>query len=164
VILLFVLVWGMFAGWIANLLAARRQPINWAELLAVGLAGSFVGGVLISLVSGDGPALRPVGIIGSILGAVVLLAAWQAIRETQPRPAEVTAHHHQRWSTGCPVPAVHGQGHPPQPLPVHHRPGIGHPRTVSGPPFLRRGPAPPTRRPRSEPGRSTRPAPGPGCA
>jgi uncharacterized membrane protein YeaQ/YmgE (transglycosylase-associated protein family) len=79
-ILLFVLVWGMFAGWIAHLLIARRRPINWAELLVVGLAGSFVGGLLISLVSGDGLALRPSGIIGSILGAVLLLAAWQAIR------------------------------------------------------------------------------------
>jgi uncharacterized membrane protein YeaQ/YmgE (transglycosylase-associated protein family) len=80
VILLFILVWGMFAGWIAHLLVARDQPINWAELLVVGLAGSFVGGLLVSLVSGDGLALRPSGIIGSILGAVVLLTAWQAIR------------------------------------------------------------------------------------
>jgi uncharacterized membrane protein YeaQ/YmgE (transglycosylase-associated protein family) len=80
VILLFILVWGMFAGWVAHLLLARHQPINWAELLVVGLAGSFVGGLLISLLSGDGLALRPSGIVGSILGAVVLLAAWQAIR------------------------------------------------------------------------------------
>jgi uncharacterized membrane protein YeaQ/YmgE (transglycosylase-associated protein family) len=79
-ILLFILVWGMFAGWIAHLLIARRRPISWAELLVAGLAGSFVGGLLISLVSGDGLALRPSGIIGSILGAVVVLAAWQAIR------------------------------------------------------------------------------------
>jgi len=79
-ILLFILVWGMFTGWIAHLLLARSQPVNWAELLVVGLAGSFVGGLLISLVSGDGLALRPSGLIGSILGAVVLLAAWQAIR------------------------------------------------------------------------------------
>ena len=79
-ILLFLLVWGMFAGWIARLLIARNQPINWAELLIVGLAGSFVGGLLISLVSGDGLALRPSGIIGSVLGAVLLLAAWQGIR------------------------------------------------------------------------------------
>jgi len=84
-ILLFILVWGMFAGWIAHLLLARNQPINWAELLVVGLAGSFVGGLLISLLSGDGLALRPSGIIGSILGAVVLLAAWQAIRPTPRR-------------------------------------------------------------------------------
>ena len=79
-ILLFILVWGMYAGWIAHLLLSRNQPVNWAELLVVGLAGSFVGGQLISLVSGDGLALRPSGIIGSILGAVVLLAAWQALR------------------------------------------------------------------------------------
>jgi uncharacterized membrane protein YeaQ/YmgE (transglycosylase-associated protein family) len=85
VILLFILVWGMFAGWIAHLLLARSQPINWAELLVVGLAGSFVGGLLISLVSGDGLALRPSGIIGSIVGAVVLLAAWRAIRPTPSR-------------------------------------------------------------------------------
>jgi len=57
-----------------------HQPVNWAELLVVGLAGSFVGGLLISLVSGDGLALRPSGIIGSTLGAVVVLVAWQAIR------------------------------------------------------------------------------------
>jgi uncharacterized membrane protein YeaQ/YmgE (transglycosylase-associated protein family) len=84
-ILLFILVWGMFAGWIAHLLLARNQPINWAELLVVGLAGSFVGGLLISLLSGDGLALRPSGIIGSIIGAVILLAAWQAIRPAARR-------------------------------------------------------------------------------
>jgi len=80
VILLFILLWGMFAGWIAHLLLARNQPINWAELLVVGIAGSFVGGLLISLVSGDGLALRPSGIIGSVVGAVLLLAAWRAMR------------------------------------------------------------------------------------
>jgi uncharacterized membrane protein YeaQ/YmgE (transglycosylase-associated protein family) len=85
VILLFILVWGMFAGWIAHLLLARNQPINWTELLVVGLVGSFVGGLLISLLTGDGLALRPSGIIGSILGAVVLLATWQAIRPTPRR-------------------------------------------------------------------------------
>jgi uncharacterized membrane protein YeaQ/YmgE (transglycosylase-associated protein family) len=79
-ILLFILVWGMFAGWIAHLLLGRTQPVTWAELLVVGLAGSLVGGLVLSLVSGDGLALRPSGILGSILGAVVLLAAWQGIR------------------------------------------------------------------------------------
>ena len=86
-ILLFILVWGMFAGWIAHLLLARNQPINWAELLVVGLAGSFVGGLLVSLLSGDGLALRPSGIIGSIIGAVILLAAWQAILPAARRRA-----------------------------------------------------------------------------
>ena len=84
-ILLFIMVWGMFAGWVAHLLLARNQPINWAELLVVGLAGSLVGGLLVSLLSGDGLALRPSGIVGSIVGAVVLLAAWRAIRPTSGR-------------------------------------------------------------------------------
>ncbi|HET9291758.1 MAG TPA: GlsB/YeaQ/YmgE family stress response membrane protein, partial [Actinomycetes bacterium] len=48
---------------------------------------SFVGGLLISLLSGDGLALRPSGIIGSIIGAVILLAAWQAIRPAARRRA-----------------------------------------------------------------------------
>jgi uncharacterized membrane protein YeaQ/YmgE (transglycosylase-associated protein family) len=32
-----------------------------------------VGGLLFSLIAGDGLALRPSGIIGSILGAVILM-------------------------------------------------------------------------------------------
>jgi uncharacterized membrane protein YeaQ/YmgE (transglycosylase-associated protein family) len=68
-------------------LLARSEPINWAELLVVGLAGSFVGGLLISLINGDGLALRPSGIIGSIVGAVLLLAAWRAIRPAARRRA-----------------------------------------------------------------------------
>ena len=38
--------------------------------------GSFVGGLLISLLSGDGLDLRPSGIIGSIVGAVIVTAGW----------------------------------------------------------------------------------------
>jgi uncharacterized RDD family membrane protein YckC len=39
---------------------------------AIGLVGSFVGGLVISLLAGDGLDLRPSGIIGSILGAVIV--------------------------------------------------------------------------------------------
>jgi uncharacterized membrane protein YeaQ/YmgE (transglycosylase-associated protein family) len=42
-----------------------------------GLAGSFVGGLLISLVAGDGLELRPSGIIGSLVGALIVTAVWQ---------------------------------------------------------------------------------------
>jgi uncharacterized membrane protein YeaQ/YmgE (transglycosylase-associated protein family) len=87
VIILFILVWGMFAGWLAHLILARNEPINWAELLIVGLAGSFVGGLLASLVSGDGLAFRPSGIIGSVIGALILLAAFRAIRGRTSRRA-----------------------------------------------------------------------------
>jgi uncharacterized membrane protein YeaQ/YmgE (transglycosylase-associated protein family) len=36
--------------------------------------------MLLSLLFGDGFRIRPSGIIGSILGAVIVLAVWGAIR------------------------------------------------------------------------------------
>ena len=66
---------GLLLGWIANLiLGGGSRPQDWGPLLIAGFSGSFVGGLLISLLSGDGFNLRPSGIIGSILGAVIVLA------------------------------------------------------------------------------------------
>ena len=52
------------------------RGIDWSLAFAAGLIGSFVGGLLISLLSGDGLELRPSGIIGSIVGAVIVTAGW----------------------------------------------------------------------------------------
>ncbi|HET6775304.1 MAG TPA: GlsB/YeaQ/YmgE family stress response membrane protein [Acidimicrobiales bacterium] len=74
-ILLFLIVWGLFAGWIANLiLGGGMRPDNWGRLLVAGVVGSFVGGLLSSLLAGDGLALRPSGLVGSVVGAVIVLA------------------------------------------------------------------------------------------
>jgi uncharacterized membrane protein YeaQ/YmgE (transglycosylase-associated protein family) len=76
VILLALLLWGLVAGWLANLLlGGGMRSDNWGELLIAGLVGSFVGGLLASLIAGDGLDLRPSGIIGSVIGAVIVLAA-----------------------------------------------------------------------------------------
>ena len=73
-ILLFLLVWGLFAGWIANLiLGGGARPDDWGILLLAGVVGSFIGGLLASLLAGDGLELQPSGLIGSIVGAVVFL-------------------------------------------------------------------------------------------
>jgi uncharacterized membrane protein YeaQ/YmgE (transglycosylase-associated protein family) len=45
-----------------------------------GLVGSFIGGLLISLLSGDGLQFRPSGIIGSLVGALLVTAGWQWYR------------------------------------------------------------------------------------
>ncbi len=74
-ILLALLLWGLVAGWLANmLLGGGMRTDNWGELLIAGVVGSFVGGLLASLIAGDGLALRPSGIIGSVIGAVLVLA------------------------------------------------------------------------------------------
>ena len=72
---------GAIAGYLAN--AARgggMYPDSWTEVLVAGIVGSFVGGLLVSLLSGDGLAIRPSGIIGSIVGAIIVLVAWRAIK------------------------------------------------------------------------------------
>jgi uncharacterized membrane protein YeaQ/YmgE (transglycosylase-associated protein family) len=81
-LILGLIVFGMAIGWIAQLILGRtgRGNRNWGEALVAGLVGSFVGGLLASLLSDDGLALRPSGIVGSIVGAVIVLAVWGAVR------------------------------------------------------------------------------------
>ena len=77
-LILAILVLGLAAGWVAHLLVGHGEA-NWGQLFAVGIAGSFVGGLLASLVFGDGLALRPSGLIGSILGATLVLLVVRAV-------------------------------------------------------------------------------------
>ena len=72
---------GMLVGWLAQLiLGAKGRQVDWGMALIAGIAGSFVGGLLASLIAGDGLDLRPSGLIGSIVGAIVVTAAWQFFR------------------------------------------------------------------------------------
>lgn len=76
-LLLAILGLGLFAGAVAQLiLGTGVYDINWAEAIVAGLVGSFVGGLLASLIAGDGIQLRPSGIIGSIIGAIVVSAIY----------------------------------------------------------------------------------------
>ena len=77
VLILGIIVFGMAAGAIAQMLLGRSgRRIDWGMALIAGLAGSFVGGLLASLIAGDGLSLRASGLIGSIVGAVVVSAIW----------------------------------------------------------------------------------------
>jgi uncharacterized membrane protein YeaQ/YmgE (transglycosylase-associated protein family) len=73
-LLLAILVIGLAAGWVADLIVhGRMRPESWSTLLLYGLVGSLVGGLLISLLAGDGLELRPSGLIGSSVGAVITM-------------------------------------------------------------------------------------------
>lgn len=77
-LILAIIVFGMFVGWLAQLLlGANSRSIDWGMALIAGIGGSFVGGLLASLIAGDGLAIRPSGLIGSLVGAVVVTAGWQ---------------------------------------------------------------------------------------
>ncbi len=71
-ILGFGIIVGFIAGWITG-------TADWGKRILYGILGSFVGGLLASLIAGDGLALRPSGIIGSIIGAVVLMLIDRAV-------------------------------------------------------------------------------------
>jgi len=72
-----IILFGMIAGAAAQLLLGRStRGIDWSLAFGAGLVGSFVGGLLISLLAGDGLDLRPSGLIGSIVGAVIVTAGW----------------------------------------------------------------------------------------
>ena len=80
-ILLWLLAWGMAIGWIAWLVVrGMGTPVNWGTALAAGIGGSFVGGLLVSLISGDGIDFRASGIIGSIVGAIIILAIVEVVQ------------------------------------------------------------------------------------
>jgi uncharacterized membrane protein YeaQ/YmgE (transglycosylase-associated protein family) len=68
----------MLMGGAAQLILGRQGGrIDWGVALVAGLVGSFIGGLLLSLIAGDGLEIRPSGIIGSIAGALIVTAAWR---------------------------------------------------------------------------------------
>ncbi len=82
-LILGLILFGMLIGALAQLLLGKgRAGIDWTMAIVAGLVGSFVGGLLASLLSGDGLALRPSGIVGSIVGAVIVTAIWRALRKS----------------------------------------------------------------------------------
>jgi uncharacterized membrane protein YeaQ/YmgE (transglycosylase-associated protein family) len=80
VLILCIIAFGMAVGWLAQLvLGSKANQIDWGLALVAGLVGSFVGGLLGSLLFGGGLDLRPSGIIGSFVGAVIVTAVWQKV-------------------------------------------------------------------------------------
>jgi uncharacterized membrane protein YeaQ/YmgE (transglycosylase-associated protein family) len=90
VLILGIIGFGVLVGAAAQLILGRRgRGIDWGMAIGAGLIGSFVGGLIVSLIAGDGLAFRPSGVIGSILGAVIVTLIWRWIegRRTTQVPA-----------------------------------------------------------------------------
>ena len=72
-----IILFGMIAGALAQMvLGQSMRDVNWTIAILTGLIGSFVGGLLVSLLAGDGLELRPSGLIGSFVGALLLTLTW----------------------------------------------------------------------------------------
>ena len=67
---------GLIVGALARLLLPGRDPIGIFGTIVLGIVGSFVGGFLENLMEYHTLSIHsfhPVGLIGSIIGAIVLL-------------------------------------------------------------------------------------------
>lgn len=79
-LLIGIVITGMVVGAAAQFILGREGgQIDWTMAFVAGIAGSFVGGLLASLIAGDGLALQPSGLIGSIIGALIVTAIWRVV-------------------------------------------------------------------------------------
>jgi len=86
--ILYLLVIGIVAGFLARLLVPGRDPMSVAATIILGIVGSFIGGFLGWAIFGtdlDDGALQASGVIGSIIGAVIALLVYRATSDRSVR-------------------------------------------------------------------------------
>lgn len=79
--ILYLLVIGVIAGFLARLLVPGRDPMSVGATIVLGIVGSFIGGFIGWAIFGEDfseGALQPSGLIGSVLGAVLALLVYRA--------------------------------------------------------------------------------------
>jgi uncharacterized membrane protein YeaQ/YmgE (transglycosylase-associated protein family) len=88
--ILYLLLIGLIAGFLARLLVPGPDPMSVGGTILLGIVGSFVGGFLFYALfnaDADEGAFQASGIIGSILGAIVVLLVYRAVNHRRIRRA-----------------------------------------------------------------------------
>jgi len=77
-----IIVIGLIAGALARLIVPGRQNISILMTIVLGIIGSFVGGFLGYLIfhkDAQNGFLQPSGIIGSVIGAIIVLLIYTRV-------------------------------------------------------------------------------------
>jgi uncharacterized membrane protein YeaQ/YmgE (transglycosylase-associated protein family) len=77
-----LLIIGLIAGFVARALVPGDDSMSIGATILLGIAGSFVGGFLADVLfrsDAEDMGLSPAGIIGSIIGAIVVLLVYNAV-------------------------------------------------------------------------------------
>jgi uncharacterized membrane protein YeaQ/YmgE (transglycosylase-associated protein family) len=80
IVLAFIVI-ALVAGFIANWLVGRGRGYETWELFVAGIVGSFVGGLIFNLIGGNGFDIHWTGLVGSTLGAIVVLLVYGPVRK-----------------------------------------------------------------------------------
>ena len=78
--LLYLLVIGVIAGFVARLLVPGPDPMSAVATIVLGIIGSFIGGFLGYVLFGvdfDEGGIQAAGVFGSIIGAVMALLLYR---------------------------------------------------------------------------------------
>ena len=82
--ILTMLVVGLIAGLLARAIMPGNDSMGWIATILLGVVGSFVGGLLASVLLHDGSAgtsdFHPTGLLGSVIGALIVLGIWHFAR------------------------------------------------------------------------------------
>jgi uncharacterized membrane protein YeaQ/YmgE (transglycosylase-associated protein family) len=81
-LILTMIVVGLLAGALARLLVPGKQSMSILTTLVLGVVGSFVGGFLGYLIFHNDASegfFQPSGLIGSVIGAVIVLLIWTRV-------------------------------------------------------------------------------------
>ncbi len=77
-IILGIILFGMLVGAGAQLILGRDGGgVDWTVAIVAGLVGSFIGGLLSSLIFDGDLDIHASGIIGSLVGALIVTAGWR---------------------------------------------------------------------------------------
>lgn len=79
--LIWLLVVGLIAGFLARAVVPGKDSMSLAGTLLLGVSGSVVGGLILGLLFGGfrDRGFSPAGIIGSVLGAVLVLVVYNRV-------------------------------------------------------------------------------------
>jgi len=75
---------GLIAGFVARAIVPGDDSMGIGATIVLGIVGSFVGGFLADALfrsEGEDRGLGPIGIIGSIIGAIIVLLIYNAVTD-----------------------------------------------------------------------------------
>jgi uncharacterized membrane protein YeaQ/YmgE (transglycosylase-associated protein family) len=76
---LVLVLFGLVVGALARLAVPGPDPMPWWATILLGIAGTFLGGIISGILLGSTP-----GLLFSLLGAVLLLIAYRKLVQKRP--------------------------------------------------------------------------------